>query len=385
VWAAARTPQTTAMAVVAGAAAIAGGLTRSAGVTLVPALGLLWLLQRRIKAVLIFGMASALTVGAWTAWIISAPSSKERDLYVADAVAFVGKGPSVPVAFALRTLKNAKEYATQFVPSALSVPTVSGTTVDNVIVVVLLAVFVAVGVFAVWRRVRIVVLFLAVYGALLVLWAFAVDRFVEPILPLILLVVLVGADTTIAWRSKRGAAALTLAIALSIGLRSVATDVRVLQAAATCDRSNPTESRGCVSPDETAFFRAATYVGQATEPNAVVVTAKPRPFYYYSGRRTVNQNIVVSRPPAETADQVRASGARYVLLTALGFWPRQFRENITAACEAFTVVREFSPNAVLLRLRDPGETSACDVLRRPLPATPSVPAGGFSSVPSLIR
>ncbi|HUQ84647.1 MAG TPA: glycosyltransferase family 39 protein [Gemmatimonadaceae bacterium] len=384
-WAIARKPQTTGMAVVAGAAAIAGGLTRSAGVTLVPALGLLWLLERRIKALVIFGVASALTVGAWTAWIISAPSSKERDLYVADAVAFVGKGPSVPLAFARRTFNNAREYATQFVPNALSVPTVSGTAVDNAIVVVLLAVFLSVGVFAVWRRWRLVVLFLAVYGTLLVLWAFAIDRFVEPILPLILLTVLVGSDTTLAWRTRRGAAALTLAIALSIGLRSLTTDVRVLQAAATCDRSNPTESPGCVSADETAFFQAAKYIGQTTEPNAIVLTAKPRPFYYYSGRRTVNQNIVLSRPPAETADRVRASGAQYVLITELGFWPKEFRENITGACESFTVVREFPPRAVLLRLRDQGEASACDVLRRPLPPAAASPTGGFSSVPSLIR
>lgn len=386
-WATVRQPQTTGLAIVAGAAAIVGGLTRSAGITLAPALGLYWLLQRRIRAVIVFGIASVLTVGAWTAWIISAPSAKERDLYVADAVAFVGKGSSVPVMFARRSLNNVKEYVTQFVPNALSVPTVSGTAIDNVIVIVLLGVCLAVGAFLVWRRWRVVVLFLAVYGTLLVVWAFAIDRFVEPLLPLILLVVLVGASGTLAWRSRRAAAALVLAIVLAIGLRSAVTDVEVLQAAATCDRSNPTESAGCVSPDETAFFQAARFVGQTTEPNAVVVTAKPRPFYYYSGRRTVNQNIVLSRPPAETADAVRSSGARYVLITELGFWPKEFRENITAACESFTVVREFPPRAILLRLRDASsaEPSACAVLRAPLKPAPSSPAGGFSSVPSLIR
>ena len=387
VWATVRQPQTAALAVVAGAAAIVGGLTRSAGITLVPALGLLWLLQRRFKAFALFAVASALTVGAWTAWIIMAPSSKERDLYVADAVAFVGKGPSLPVAFARRTANNAIEYATRFVPNTLSVPTVSGTTVDNIIVVALLAVFLGVGALAVWRRSRIIVLFLGVYALLLVLWAFAIDRFVEPVLPLIVLVMLVGARTVIGWMQALAGVAAMLGIAVAIGARSIATDARVLRAEATCDRANPEASIGCVSPDETSFFQAARFAARGTEPNAVVITAKPRPFYYYSGRRTVNQNVIISRPPTETADRVRASGARYVLVSELGFWTKEFRQYVTAACAAFTVVREFPPRTVLLRLRDPAssEPSACEVLRRmPGPAT-ALPTGGFSAGPSITR
>ena len=100
----------------------------------------------------------------------------------------------MPVALARRTAKNIREYTTQFVPNRLSVPTVAGTAVDNVIVVVLLAVFIGFGSIAVWHRWRLVMLFLSVYSLLLVLWAFAIDRFVEPVLPLLILLVLLGAQ-----------------------------------------------------------------------------------------------------------------------------------------------------------------------------------------------
>ena len=370
-WAAARKPQTAGMAVLAGAAAIAAGLTRSAGITLMPAIGLFWLLQRRYSWVAVFTVVSSATVGAWTAWTLFAPDAKARDLYASEAIAFVAKSQSPLVAFASRTMKNVIQYSTQFLPNTLPVPSIGGTRVDNVIAVIILAVLLAAGLVAVWRRWRVAVLFLVLYGMLLVLWAFPIERFIEPIVSLFLLAVLLGAGI-VARRFGQRAGAISMAVvAIAIGGRAVATDAALLAAADRCDRTNPTVSPGCVTPDEMAFFKAAAYIRQTTDTSALVVTAKPRPFYYYSGRRTIVQNVVLNGPLAEIPKRLAASKADYVLVTGLGFWATEFRDDIAKTCDAFTVVHEFPPRTILLRLRAGGEPTACDVLAHTTRARPA--------------
>ena len=363
-WAAARKPQTAGMAVLAGAAAIAAGLTRSAGITLMPAIGLFWLLQRRYLWVATFTVVSSATVGAWTAWTIFAPDAKARDLYASEAIAFVGTASSPLMAFANRTMKNIIQYSTQFLPNTLPVPSVGGTRVDNVLAVVILAVLLAVGLVAVWRRWRVAMLFLVLYAMLLVLWAFPIERFIEPIAPLFLLAVLLG--TAIIGRrfGQRAGVIAVAVVAIAIGGRAVATDAALLAAADRCDRTNPTASAGCVTPDEMAFFNAAAYIKQTTDTGALVITAKPRPFYYYSGRRTIVQNVVLNGPLPQIPERVAESGADYVLVTGLGYWATEFRDDMTKACESFTVVREFPPRTVLLRQRKDGDPPACAVLER---------------------
>ena len=241
-WAAARKPQTAGMAVLAGAAAIAAGLTRSAGITLMPAIGLFWLLQRRYLWVATFTVVSSATVGAWTAWTIFAPDAKARDLYASEAIAFVVTAASPLMAFANRTMKNIIQYSTQFLPNTLPVPSVGGTRVDNVLAVVILAVLLAVGLVAVWRRWRVAMLFLVLYAMLLVLWAFPIERFIEPIAPLFLLAVLLG-TAIIGRRFGQRAGVISVAVvAIAIGGRAVATDAALLAAADRCDRANPTAS-----------------------------------------------------------------------------------------------------------------------------------------------
>jgi hypothetical protein len=73
-------------AVWAGAFAVAAALTRSAGVTLVAALGVHWLYRRRYRWVLALGVAASVSVGAWLAWTVAAPSRQVRRSYVDDAV-----------------------------------------------------------------------------------------------------------------------------------------------------------------------------------------------------------------------------------------------------------------------------------------------------------
>ena len=65
-------------AVWAGAFAIAAALTRSAGVTLVAALGVHWLYRRRYRWALALGVAASVSVGAWLTWTVVAPTRQVR-------------------------------------------------------------------------------------------------------------------------------------------------------------------------------------------------------------------------------------------------------------------------------------------------------------------
>jgi hypothetical protein len=267
---------------------------------------------------------------------------------------------------------NVRQYGVDLLPTELPVPSVGGTVVDNIIGVAAIAVLLAVGVVALWRRWRSAALFLALYGALLAVWAWPVDRFIDPLLPLILLTLTLGARALGARLPVRARWAPIAIVAIAIGGGAVARTRSMLAAQALCNRDHPTTSPGCVTPVEAAFFEATRFVADSLPPDAIVVTAKPRPFYYYSGRRALNPNFFLWLPPEQVIPRVRDEGARYVLLTGLGYLTQEFRAIVTNECASFTFIRQFAPTTILLGLRAPDQrdeaSSACDVLTSSGPA-----------------
>jgi hypothetical protein len=360
----------------AGGAAIAAALTRSAGLPLVAALGLLWLVRRRFARVITFGLIATATCGVWTAWTVVAPNAAERGLYVADAVAGGHEQRSLPAAVAQRLTTNAKEYATQFLPAELPLPSVSGTVVDNVVGFAIVATCLTIGFAGLWKRWRAAALSLALYAVLLVGWAWAIDRFLDPVLPLLLLTLLAGA-LALSERLTPSAWAVPIIVALAVGLAAVAADRTLAGAQQRCDRRDPTHSLGCVSQAEVEFFDASRYAALNTPRNAIVVTSKARPFYYYSNRRTVSSAAVALLAPAPLVARMHERSADYLLLTSLGFLAPAVHQRVVDACESFTVDRAFGPSTVLLKLRtdmaDARTVSACGVLRA-MPAPP-IPVG----------
>ena len=65
------------------ASAIGAALTRSASVTLVAALALLWVLRRQWRAFVALSVAAALTVGPWLVWTVVAPHKVAGRSYIA--------------------------------------------------------------------------------------------------------------------------------------------------------------------------------------------------------------------------------------------------------------------------------------------------------------
>jgi hypothetical protein len=363
-WSAVRFGDTTRGAWLSGAAAIAAVLVRSAGLPLVAALSLVWLAQKRFRRFVVFTLLACATAGAWTAWTVFAPDTQERGLYAADAMSR-GHSATFAAAMITRVTTNAMMYTTQFLPSELALPTIPGTVVDNALELVIIGVCLLAGLATLWFRWRVACLFLVLYAGLLILWAWPIDRFLDPVMPVVLLAILAGALAIVQRASERGAWVAASALALIVGGSAVAADARLVAAQERCDRRNPTASTGCVTASEIAFFEAARFVAANTPGDAVVVTAKARPFYYYSGRRTISSAAVMGMAPEQLIARMRHDHADYVLLSSLGFlWPA-VRRAVSGACGSFVVVRRFDPETVLLRLTDApvaGESLACEIL-----------------------
>jgi 4-amino-4-deoxy-L-arabinose transferase-like glycosyltransferase len=259
-WGAVRETEGPRYAIVAGAATVFAALTRTAGVVLIPALMLHWLLKRRYRWVFWLAVAS-LPVVAWLVFAFNAPDASDRRLYVAD---LRGRDDD-PGRQALRSLRRfvprAREYVTNFVPWTLAVPTIRGTPIDNAIWLAAAIVCGGVGLIAFARRWMMAALFMLWYGALLALWRFSFDRLVHPVVPLMLLVLLTGLAVIgkrFFPRYARGAVLGAGAVLMFGAMRRTVPEVSRHLA---CDRSAPAESPSCWSLPDRELLTLAHWVG----------------------------------------------------------------------------------------------------------------------------
>lgn len=137
---------------VAAALTILAALTRGIGLSLIAALILVWVVERRYRALGWYLLSVALTVGAWLTWTAMAPDKITERSYVAVATT-VGKVPSGLVGVAIhRFLAFFKQYLGRSFSSALDVPTVQGVILDNLVWILLIGGLALAGVYALWKR-----------------------------------------------------------------------------------------------------------------------------------------------------------------------------------------------------------------------------------------
>ncbi|MGH7658052.1 MAG: glycosyltransferase family 39 protein, partial [Gemmatimonadales bacterium] len=139
-----------------GILAILAAMTRSVGICLVLALGLVWLLERRWKAVAVFGIAVALTVGTWLLWTSVAPGRIVPRSYAATVVKTANRASGQWLgALWDRGVTAVDVYGAHSVPSSLSVPTISGTSLDNLFWSAVIVLTLAASVIAFRKRLRL--------------------------------------------------------------------------------------------------------------------------------------------------------------------------------------------------------------------------------------
>lgn len=359
----------------AGAAAILAALTRSIGVTLLAALILHWLLSRRWKASVTLTLVAGLTVGAWLGWTAMDPNQMVGSSYLADAT-FVPGAPGggdggeggaaswvvqvmgVVVAVGRHMVENGATYAGQVLPWSLPMPTIAGTPVDNGIV--LLALFPALlsGIFLLYRSWRAAALYLVAYGLLLSYWPWPHGRFLEPVLPLLVPAVVLGAAAIArSWLGRRAALAAGGLMVLAIGVAGAYRTIDFVRYRMECsDLDFRGGGEACLTEDQKSYFRALGWIREHAASDAVFLTAKPQPLYWHTGRSTVDDHTAANVDPSSFYPYLDEQGVDYVLLGGLRtFELSVYPDRLEAECERLKPIEHFPPRTWLFRLEPPAD------------------------------
>jgi hypothetical protein len=364
-WAADRCESGARRGVVAGATAIMAAMVRSAGVTLPLALGVHWLLRRRIRAVAALAVASAMTVGAWLAWTTLAPRRDVRRSYIDDAVVAETPGASPVSVIAQRIRTNTTEYLAQTAPDELALPLVKRTHIDNVVWVLLIVTLAGAGMASAWRRWNAAVVWFALYALLLAVWPYNIERFLEPLLPLVIAFMIVGAWTiaSIPWQSGRWPVVAPAAVGALLAGLSLGRNADAVADAADCDRNRVS----CAPAPSLDYVDASIYAATHTPPDARFVAPKNATLYYFAPRQSVFWDEVIAQDSTSFLPFLERNEARFILVTPVYYQQVAIVRLALAHCAQFDLVKAFSPETLILQRRDEPtgpDTPACRALAR---------------------
>ena len=113
------------------------------------------------------------------------------------------------------------------------------------------------------------------------------------------------------------------------------------------------------------FVQAATYARDNLPTDAVVFTVKEPAFYYHSGRKTVNVNVLLKEDSTTIAQALRDRGVEWAVTSYSGPFRTQLGKLVASACREFDLVKQFDERTMVLRVRTTGQTAggtACDAL-----------------------
>lgn len=298
-------------------------LFRTAAVPLVLAV-LLWLALRR-RWTWVAGAAGTLVALA-TVWTLRARGSAvpyASELWLANP--YVPDRGTIGLAgFLDRILDNAGGYAFQIFPALLTGAT--GILVD------VLAGFVIGFALVGWaRRLRapgLAELFLPLYLGVVLAWPgpWAADRFLLPVLPLVLVLAAEGAEPLLRRRFAGPARALAFALVLAMSAPPLLTQWRL---ARDCRAAAVEFPSRCFHPEVRAFLALAAWTRDRLPEDAAALSRKPT-FLYYFGGVPGRAYPFTNRPGALLAAAQRA-GARYVVVDRLGVVARSYLHPALAA------------------------------------------------------
>ena len=346
--------------------ALLAGLTRSIGGTLLGAVVLYWLSEKEYRRAIGFGVASALTLGAWTVWNFLAPVQFARRSYAMMATAAQLADVQQPWMLLVHRLERfGKVYALSF-PANLSVPSIEGQWIDNVFWLGLILLLVGLGCYASWRKAPLVGLYTACYIAFLALWPTKLSRFVVPIVPFLLLLLVWGA-WTVAERFQHRAIQVAFGlIVILLSWGALSTVQTRLLARRNCDPRAVVVSASCPSIDEQSFYHLMDYVRAELPDSAVVVTTKEATFGIFTGHKVMHPDMAVAHFGKDFLPALHTAGVSYLVINPLV--PSPLPTELLPRCRSLRLVQDFPPRTALLQLRpdSTGEADprACAVIAR---------------------
>ena len=334
-------------ALAAGAFAIVAALTRSAGVTLILALGAHWLIRRRWRWLVTFAVATTMTVGAWLTWTVVAPERGVRRSYVDDAVNVRMGDGSFQSTMVQRLKRNVSTYVGQSSLTELSLPVTPATRLDNVAWVAVLGGLVLLGLFSAWGRWNAIVWYIGAYAALLAVWAYTLERFLDPLIPPIIAVMLIGAASVATVLPERLRLVIPTLVAMTLTLFALGEDGGLVATAQDCERTRVS----CARPAALDYLDAIAYLREHSSPDARVVTSKAPTLYYHAKRQALFWDEVITQPPDSLDPLLRRQNVSFVLTTPI------FSDHLTLVrlahrdCARLDLVRAFSAQTLLLAVR----------------------------------
>ncbi len=310
-------------AVIAGVVVGAASLVRSTAIVLVPAVAIALLTVRRPREAAIASGAALAMVVPWMAWSgthageLAEPLLGNYGPYASwFATAIAERGAEFAAAIARQNVVSLqRSFAVVFFPV--------GLTPLRPLLIALLGVVVALGMFTLWRHARTLVLFGLAYALLVVVWPYAPDRFAWAVWPLVGVVIASG--TTTAWQIARHAAA-------PAGQRAAAgllCGVAVLAVAGDVFYSARGVSRGWVDVAQrrnaARLAPVVDWVNGHTPPDAVIASDGEPLVHLYTGRRVMPVHVLTpdeylaGTPVQLAADNmralIRAGGADFAVLS----------------------------------------------------------------------
>ena len=371
---------------VAVVAAIVAALTRSAGVAVVAGVVMYFLTTRAWRHALALTLAAALTLGPWLTWTIVAPQKVVGRSYIADVLVGIpigeGVGTRAPQevremsradqalavvrSFALRVRNKAPRYISRGLPTELAIPTVEGTLADNLAWLIVMSAAGVVGAVAAWTRWRAALLVLLAYGGLLLIWPYAINRFLTPLLPPFVALLLLGAWRIGARLPPRTAVLPALALAaipLAGGARELGRSVDALDACAESDR----RAAGSCAADAIRYRHATDWLNEHLPPNARLFTPKEGTLYYRIGRQAVPLYGVVYARPTELQEYLDENGTTMIFLPHLKPEESHLIGTLTEMCAGLTDAGSSIDDELLMlwnRPPGPGESDGCDAVAR---------------------
>lgn len=338
------------------AAAGLATISRLVGAALLAALLIHWLMERRYRAAAWLTATSALTLVAWVVWTALAPPEAAGESYALPRPP--GGAAIAPTTLLSQAVTSGTNYLRDVLSWTLAVPTIPGTPVDNLIMLVVVLAGSAVGLALLWRKSRAAMLYILLYGAILLQW-WAADRLLVPILPILVPAMIAGLYAI--GRRVREPLGWTLAIgmALALSVNGLVRTVAQAQEARACEVVDGIPTGGCLSEDQESFFQALRYIRDHTPEDARVYTAKPEPLNLFTGRQAPSREVVWTNAEGFRT-RLQEAGVDYILAGALHHSERRrLPEHLTALCSELTVEAMFPPRTWLFRV-GPGSVGACD-------------------------
>jgi len=387
---------TTRTRALAGAAALAASLTRSIGVVLVMAVLAEWAMQRRWRAVLVLAGIACVTVVSWLIWTVQAPRRSAGSSYIADAMHVpVRTGTTTPglvdadgasgsprlsetddtvrattrgmagavATLAVRVRQQTSVYLTRTIPSALAQPTVPGTPIDNALGFVVLLVAGGLGFGQLIRRQRMTAIHLAAYAGVLLVWPYASGRFVAPVLPLLVLMLLLGIWSAGGrWHSPRTAWFGVWLVAGMYAVGALRLDAARWAEVSPCDRTADSwRDPSCASARQREFRAAVDTAAKLAKPGSPLLTSKAATVFLLSGRVSVVPDTEQrGRDPDAFIAALRTQQVDVVILSQMHFAQWGLSPMLSARCGAFALLASFGPHTKVLRLL-PGNTPPNDL------------------------